>query len=260
MSLVPRSYHLPDTTVWHGDALTILSKHIPDASIALIYADPPYNIGKNFAGEIEHWSDEAGYLKWCYQWLDLCLQKLTPTGSIYLMTATQFMPFFDLYLRDKLHIRARIIWYYDSSGVQARQNYGSLYEPILYAVKNRSVFTFNAQDILVEAKTGAKRKLIDHRKSPPQRYSSTKVPGNVWEIPRVRFRMSEYQIHPTQKPIALLERVIKASSNIGEMVLDPFAGSFTTNYVAQTLGRRSIGIEKQESYVQQGLQRLRAKI
>lgn len=256
MSFVPRVYHLPDTTVWHGDALDVLAQHIPDNSIDLICADPPYNIGKNFAGAIEKWPNEQSYVDWCYQWLALCVDKLTPTGSLYLMTATQFMPYFDLFLRDKLLIRARIVWYYDSSGVQARHNYGSRYEPILYAVKNSRHFTFNAPDILVEAKTGAKRKLIDHRKSPPQQYSSTKVPGNVWEIPRVRFRMPEYQTHPTQKPIALLERIIKASSNLGDMILDPFAGSFTTCFVAQNLGRRSIGIEKQEIYVQQGLERL----
>ena len=87
-------------------------------------------------------------------------------------------------------------------------------------------------------------------------YNSQKVPGNVWEFPRVRYRMPEYQDHPTQKPIALLKRIIKASSNINDIVLDPFSGSFTTSYVAKILGRRSIGIEIQEDYVKAGLKRL----
>ena len=106
------------------------------------------------------------------------------------------------------------------------------------------------------AKTGAKRKLIDYRKNPPQPYNSEKVPGNVWDFARVRYRMEEYENHPTQKPIALLERIIKASSNVGDLVLDPFSGTFTTSYVAKTLGRRSIGIELQEEYVKIGLRRL----
>ncbi len=118
---------------------------------------------------------------------------------------------------------------------------------------------FNADDILVEAKTGAKRKLIDYRKNPPQIYNSEKVPGNVWEFPRVRYRMDEYENHPTQKPIALLERIIKASSNENDLVLDIFAGTFTTSFVAKQLNRRSIGIELQDEYVKIGLRRLGIK-
>ena len=79
-----------------------------------------------------------------------------------------------------------------------------------FVLNNCSDYKFNSQDILVEAKTGAKRKLIDYRKPIPEMYNSKKVPGNVWEIPRVRYRMDEYEKHPTQKPIALLNRIIKA--------------------------------------------------
>lgn len=239
----------------HGDALEAL-KTLPDNSVDLIFADPPYNIGKNFNGHIEKWKTEEAYLKWCYEWLDLCIQKLKPNGSFYVMTATQFMPFFDIYLRKKLHILSRIVWYYDSSGVQAKKYFGSMYEPILFCVKDKNNYTFNSNDILVEAKTGAKRKLIDYRKPVPTVYSSEKVPGNVWEFPRVRYRMEEYENHPTQKPIALLERIIKASSNKGDLVLDPFSGTFTTCFVAKELGRKSIGIELQDEYIKIGLRRL----
>jgi site-specific DNA-methyltransferase (adenine-specific) len=172
------------------------------------------------------------------------------------MAATQNMPHFDIYLRDKVDILSRIVWYYDSSGVQAKRYFGSLYEPILFCVKNMKNYTFNSKDVLVEAKTGAKRKLIDYRKSVPKIYNALKVPGNVWEFPRVRYRMDEYENHPTQKPIALLERIILASSNQGDIVLDPFSGTFTTSMVAQKLGRKSIGIEVEEEYVKIGLRRL----
>ena len=117
-------------------------------------------------------------------------------------------------------------------------------------------YTFNSKDILVEARTGAVRKLIDYRKSIPTVYNSKKVPGNVWKIPRVRYRMDEYENHPTQKPIALLERIIKASSNKGDLILDPFSGTFTTSFVAKQHGRRSVGIEIEEEYVKIGLRRL----
>lgn len=239
-----------------GDVIEALSQHIPDSSVDLIFADPPYNIGKDFDGLKDEWKCEKDYLRWCYRWLKLCINKLKPTGSLYVMTSTQNMPYFDIFLRRRLTILSRIVWFYDSSGVQAKKYYGSLYEPILFCVKNKKTYTFNASEILVEAKTGAVRKLIDYRKATPSVYNSQKVPGNVWEIPRVRYRMAEYEDHPTQKPTALLERIIKASSNEGDVVLDLFSGTFTTSFVAKQLHRKSIGIELQEKYVKIGLKRL----
>ena len=240
-----------------GDSLEALSNEIKDNSIDLIFADPPYNIGKNFNGHKDRWATDEDYLNWCYKWIDLCIKKLKPNGSMYIMTSTQFMPFFDIFIRKKMTILSRLVWYYDSSGVQAKRYYGSMYEPILFCVKNPENYTFNTEEILVEAKTGAKRKLIDYRKNPPQVYNSEKVPGNVWEFARVRYRMDEYENHPTQKPVALLERIIKASSNVCDTVLDPFSGTFTTSFVAKQLNRKSIGIELQEDYVKIGLRRLR---
>lgn len=242
--------------IYHSDAILALENEIEDNSVDLIFADPPYNIGKNFAGCKDKWSTDEAYLDWCYKWLELCVKKLKDNGSLYVMTSTQFMPYFDIFLRNKLTILSRLVWYYDSSGVQAKNFFGSMYEPILHCVKNKASYTFNAAEIMVEAKTGSKRKLIDYRKNPPQPYNTQKVPGNVWEYARVRYRMDEYENHPTQKPIALLERIIKASSNEGDVVLDPFSGTFTTSYVAKTLSRQSIGIELQEEYIKIGLRRL----
>lgn len=240
--------------IW-GDVIEGL-KTIGDNSIDLVFADPPYNIGKSFNGLRDKWPTDEEYLNWCYQWLDLVIQKLKNSGSFYVMTSTQFMPYFDIYLKNKLAILSRIVWYYDSSGVQAKKYFGSMYEPVLFCVKDPDNYTFNAKDILVDAKTGSKRKLIDYRKNPPKVYNSEKVPGNVWEFPRVRYKMDEYKNHPTQKPVILLERIIKASSNPGDTVLDPFSGTFTTSYAAKALGRKSIGVELQEEYVKIGLQRL----
>jgi site-specific DNA-methyltransferase (adenine-specific) len=131
-----------------------------------------------------------------------------------------------------------------------------MYEPILFAVMDPKRYTFNSSEIEVEARTGAVRNLIDYRKIVPAPYKNTKVPGNTWYFPRVRYRMAEYEDHPSQKPESLMERIIKASSNEGDVVLDPFSGTFTTCAVASRLGRRFIGIESELEFVKIGLRRL----
>lgn len=240
--------------IYQGDVLQVLST-LADSSVNLIFADPPYNIGKDFDGLIENWKEED-FLNWAYEWINECHRVLKPNGTFYLMNSTENMPYLDIWCRKNFFIKSRIIWSYDSSGVQAKKYYGSLYEPILMLTKSEKDYIFNYKEILVEAKTGAKRQLIDYRKNPPQPYNTQKVPGNVWEFPRVRFKMHEYENHPTQKPEALLERIIKASSNVGDLVLDPFSGSFTTSAISKKLNRQSIGIEINSEYVKMGLRRL----
>jgi site-specific DNA-methyltransferase (adenine-specific) len=242
--------------IYWGDALEILKTKVASDSVDLVFADPPYNIWKKFADFHDRWPSDEDYAKWAYEWLDECIRVLKPTGTLYVMTSTQAMPYFDIFLRNKLTILSRIVWHYDSSGVQARKYYGSMYEPILHCVKDAKRYTFNADEIKVEAKTGSQRKLIDYRKSMPTQYNTDKVPGNVWYFPRVRYRMDEYEEHPSQKPELLLERVIRASSNEGDVVMDPFSGTFTTAAVARRLKRKSISIESQEKYLKIGLRRV----
>jgi len=255
MTTLLRKHEGQDVVIYHGDCLAALDQ-ISDESIDLVFADPPYNIGKVFAQFKDSWPSEDAYVQWCYQWLRVCIDKLKPNGSLYVMASTQAMPYLDLWLRERISILSRIVWHYDSSGVQAKKYFGSLYEPILHCVKDVKNYTFNATDIAVPARTGAVRRLIDYRKEIPTPYNTTKLPGNAWYIPRVRYRMAEYEQHPSQKPEALLERIVRASSNPGDMVLDPFSGTFTTCAVAQRLHRRSIGIELQSEYVKIGLRRL----
>lgn len=238
-----------------GDSLSVLKK-MKDKSVQLIFADAPYNIGKDFGNNSDKWESVYAYIDWCKSWIDECMRVLSDNGTMYFMTATQHMPYLDVFVSEKYNVLCRIIWAYDSSGVQSKKIYGSLYEPILMINKSKkAIYTFNYNDILVEAKTGAKRKLIDYRKNPPQPYSTEKVPGNVWDFSRVRFKMDEYENHPTQKPEALLERIVKASSNPGDVILDPFSGSFTTSAVAVRLGRVGIGIDMNEEYYEMGLRR-----
>lgn len=249
-----KEYKSDDHRIIHGDVIEGL-RSVPSHSIDLIFADPPYNIGKDFDG-IHDSKDEDEFFEWCWAWLLECKRVLKPNGTFYLMNSTQNMPRLDLWCRQNFTILSRIVWSYDSSGVQAKRFFGSMYEPILHMVVDPKAYTFNANEILVEAKTGAKRQLIDYRKNPPQPYNTTKVPGNVWDFPRVRFKMDEYENHPSQKPEALLERIIKASSCVGDHVLDPFGGSFSTGAVAAKLGRKSTSIELNETYVKIGLRRI----
>ena len=233
-------------------------KKLPDNSISLIFADPPYNIGKKFGEDKDNGDKMAKdeYVIWCKNWIDECMRVLKPSGTFYFMGATQFIHYLDSYVSEKYNTICRIVWYYDSSGVQAKKYFGSLYEPIIMVVKDKNNYKFNAENVMVEAKTGAKRGLIDYRKTPPQPYNTEKVMGNVWEIPRVRYRMEEYEDHPTQKPEELLRRIILASSDENDLVLDPFSGSFTTCAVAKKLNRKFLGFDIEEKFVKIGLRRL----
>ena len=244
-----------DSLIIFNDCISTL-KSIKDKSVDLIFADPPYNLGKDFGNESDSWENKNEYLNWCYSWIDECFRVLKDNCPFYLRYSTQNMPYISIYIQDKYHIINDIVWAYDSSGVQSKKKYGSLYEPILMAAKSdKTKYTFNHEDILVEAKTGAKRGLIDYRKNPPQPYNTQKVPGNVWEFPRVRYKMDEYENHPSQKPEALLERIIKASSNLGDVVLDPFGGSFSTGAVAVRLGRKIISMDINKEYFKIGIRR-----
>lgn len=237
------------------DSLQLL-KNIEDKSIDLIFADPPYNLGKDFGNSSDSWECRKEYLKWCYEWIDECFRVLKDNGTFYVMNSTQNIPYINIYIQENYNVLSDIVWSYDSSGVQSKKKFGSLYEPIIMATKSsKSKYTFNSQDILVEAKTGAKRKLIDYRKNPPQPYNTKKVPGNVWEFSRVRFKMQEYENHPSQKPEALMERIILASSNEGEIVLDPFGGTFSTAGVAIKNNRKVISSDLNYEYFKIGLRR-----
>lgn len=251
---LPFGYSRNKSLIINDDCLQVLSK-IEKETIDMVFADPPYNIGKTFGDHKEHLTKDE-YITWCKKWIAECMRIIKPSGVLCFMTATQFMPYLDCFVDEKYDVISRIIWHYDSSSVQPKKSFGSLYEPIIVVARDKTKYVFNAKDILVETRTGAIRKLIDYRKTPPQPYNDTKIPGNVWEIPRVRFLMDEYESHPTQKPEKLLERLILTFTNENDLVLDPFSGTFTTSAVAERLNRYNIGIEQEEIYCKIGLRRL----
>ena len=239
-------YKNTNHTIYNGDVFECFSK-IQNESIDLVFADPPYNIGKDFDG-LKDKKNEQDFLIWTYKWIDEVFRVLKKNGSFYLMNSTQSMPFLDIYCRKYFHVISRVVWSYDSSSVQSKSSFGSQWEPILFMSKSKK-YKFNSKDIEIEAKTGAQRNLIDYRKTPPRPYNTKKVPGNVWNMNRIRFLQEEYENHPTQKPEVLLERIIKVSSDKNDLILDPFSGSFTTSAVAKKNLRKSIGFEINEEYV-----------
>ncbi len=130
---MPREYRdSAGTMAVLGDSTSILETMKPGC-IDLVFADPPYNIGKEFERK-KVARDE--YVAWCKGWIDQCMRILKPSGTMYLMAATQFMPYLDAHVEGKWVVKSRIVWHYDSSGVQARRHFGSMYEPILMIVKN----------------------------------------------------------------------------------------------------------------------------
>ena len=135
--------HNETSMVILGDCLEILKKMNPE-SVDLIFADAPYGIGKNFGNNIDKWDDKSSYISWCKSWIDECMRVLKSTGTMYLMTATQHMPYIDVYVSEKYSVLCRIVWTYDSSGVQSKKIFGSLYEPILMFNKSaKNQYTFN---------------------------------------------------------------------------------------------------------------------
>ena len=97
-----------NSTIYHGNCLDVF-KHIENSSVDLIFADPPYNIGKQFGDFKDVWPSDKAYAEWCYEWLEQCIKKLKPTGSMYVMTSTQAMPYFDLWLRERITILLSLI-------------------------------------------------------------------------------------------------------------------------------------------------------
>ncbi|MCD8502325.1 MAG: hypothetical protein LRY71_12500 [Bacillaceae bacterium] len=104
-----------------GNSLELLKK-MKDKTVNLIFADPPYNIGKDFGERKDKWDTKEEYIDWCKDWIDECFRVLKDDGTFYFMGATQFLPYLDVYVQENYHVLSRIIWSYDSSGVQSKKN------------------------------------------------------------------------------------------------------------------------------------------
>lgn len=238
-------------TIHTGDVLAVL-RQIENASARLIFADPPYNIGIDYgAGKKSDLRSDSEYLGWCREWLTLCVEKLTPDGSLWLMISDEYALYLGAMLDDLLQRRAWIKWY-ETFGVNCANNFNRTSRHIFYAVKDPDRFTFNVD--AVTRPSDRQTKYGDSRAAP-----GGKILDDVWNVPRLvgtsAERMPDF---PTQVPLEITRRIVGCASDPGDLVIDPFNGSGSTGVAAVELGRRYVGIELSPAYASAARKRLTA--
>ncbi|MDW2907243.1 site-specific DNA-methyltransferase [Mesomycoplasma ovipneumoniae] len=227
-----------------GNAIEELKK-IESKSINLIVTDPPYNLNKDYGNNKDNLEFEE-YLEFSRQWLTEAKRVLKDDGTIYIFMGMRYISYIYSILEKELnmHFNSWITWFY-TQGVGKTKGFSPRHDDILMFTKHKSKFTFNLDDIRIPQKF--------YRSINNMRGSN---PGNVWQFSHMHYCNKNRKKHPTQKPEALYERMILASSNENDIVLDPFVGSGTMLRVCQQTNRRGIGIEINEEYVRMCKERL----
>jgi DNA modification methylase len=251
------------TSVLHrGDNLAVLPD-MPDESVDLIYLDPPFFSNRNYEvvfgdeSEIRSFEDRwAGgilhYIEWMRPRLEQLERVLKPTGSLYLHSdwhAVHFLRQLADSVFGERQFQNEVIWYYRGAGVSPRR-WGRRHDNLLFYTKGKT-WTFNVDPVRDEYAPATQERFKHYignvRKGgdfgPQSLNPKGKHPDDVWEISIVAPSASERLGYPTQKPPKLLERIILASSNAGDVVLDPFCGCGTALAEAERLGRQWIGID-----------------
>lgn len=219
-----------------GDAVSQLSS-LPDEVFDLVIADPPYNLGKDY-GNNHDLKGFNEYLEFTRNWTRECKRVLRPTGTMYVFMGFRFISYlYDILDRDSgLFFINWIVWHY-TQGIGKTRGFSPRHDDILMFAKSEN-YTFNLDAVRV-----------------PQKYFRDRNnmrganPGDVWEFSHVHYSNPNRQEHPTQKPEGLIERMVLASSNPANHVLDLFSGSGTTLRVCQQLQRNCVGIEINPTYV-----------
>ncbi len=255
--------------VIHGDTLLVLPTLEAD-SAQIIIADPPYNIGKDFGNDSDKQSI-PDYLKWCEEWITECLRILKPNGTMFIYGFSEMLAL--ILSKVPYDIKRRwIIWHYTNKNVASLNFWQRSHESILVLWKKDKVFH---RDEIREAYTkgflngvaGKKRAATKGRFSNGENvttytaHPNGALPRDVIKIPALAggAGMKERVNHPTQKPIALCEKLIKSCKQTDGYVLVPFAGSGSECVASKNLGLSFIGIELNEEYVKLINERLHAK-
>ncbi|OQY50838.1 MAG: restriction endonuclease [Candidatus Parabeggiatoa sp. nov. 2] len=222
--------------VIQGDAIIELKK-IKSHSVDLMIADPPYNLGKDYGNNHDLKGFEE-YLDFSLSWLQEAHRILKPTGTIYVFMGVRFISYLYDILDQKLglYFNSWITWHY-TQGMGKKKGFSPRHDDILMFNKSDK-FKFNLDKIRIPQKYFRKRNNM-----------SGANPGDVWSFSHVHYSNPERENHPTQKPEALIERMVLASSEEGDYVVDPFAGSGTSLRVCQQLKRKCDGIEINPEYV-----------
>lgn len=229
--------------IYCGDILEKM-KDIPDESIDLIVTDPPYNLSKNY-GNTHDTLEFAEYLNFTEEWMKEADRVLKPEGTIYIFMGMRYISYVYNYLDSQLkyHFNSWIVWYY-TQGIGKTIGFSPRHDDILMFTKSKK-FTFNLDAVRIPQKY--------YRSVNNMRGAN---PGNVWEFSHMHYCSRNRLSHPTQKPEGLYERIILASTNEGDTVLDPFVGSGTALRVCQQTGRNCIGIDINPEYVKMCKERL----
>ncbi|TAE59665.1 MAG: site-specific DNA-methyltransferase [Nostocales cyanobacterium] len=224
---------------------------LPDEFINLTVTSPPYNIGKEYENPLPL----NDYITWCEKWITE-IYRLTKSdgafwlnlGYLSLKNRAKAIPISYL-LWDKIpfYLIQEIVWNY-GAGVAGSKFFSPRNEKFLWCVKNQESYIFNLDDI-----RDPNVKYPNQKKNGKIKVNPLgKNPTDVWEFPKVtsgKNRSSQERTpHPAQFPVAVIERIIKASSNQNQIILDPFLGSGTTAVVALDLNRVVIGFELREEY------------
>ena len=229
------------------EALSLL----PDSFVDLMIIDPPYNLNKNFNGRRFSSMSIDLYAKWLDKWLSQLIRLLKPSASVYICSDWRSSTSVHIVASKYLKIRNRITWEREK-GRGALRNWKNCSEDIWFCTVSDN-YTFNVDSVKL------KRRVIAPYTSDngaPKDWERTGVgnfrltyPSNIWTDITVPFwSMPENTDHPTQKPEKLIAKLVLASSNIGDIILDPFLGSGTTSVVAKKLERHFVGIEIDKTY------------
>ena len=252
------------TDLYHGDCLTGM-RMLSDASIDLIYADPPFYTDRDFDSFDDRFDSMEHYINWLKVRLQECHRVLKPTGSIYVHLDWHAVHYVKVMMDGIFgygNFQNEIIWCYSNSG-RGKMEFSKKHDNILlYKKSSDSKWNADAIKIPYDDKyikshfkniDGDGRVCRIRTDAGKQRIyypESGMIPNDWWtDIPSLNSVARERLGYPTQKPEALLERIIKTSSNKGDTVLDPFCGCGTALAVAQKLGRRWIGIDMSEEAI-----------
>ena len=227
-----------------GDAIEELKK-IPSKSVQLIVTDPPYNLNKDYGNNQDKLEFEE-YLEFSRQWLKEANRILMDNGTIYVFMGMRYISYIYQILEQELglHFNSWITWFY-TQGIGKTKGFSPRHDDILMFTKHPKKFVFNLDAIRVPQKF--------YRSVNNMRGAN---PGNVWEFSHMHYCNRNRKKHPTQKPEGLFERMILASSNEGDMVVDPFVGSGTMLRVCQQTKRKGIGIDINPEYISMTEERL----
>jgi site-specific DNA-methyltransferase (adenine-specific) len=232
--------------IFNEDVLSGIGK-IADDSVDLILTDPPYCLGKDYGNDSDQKS-AADYLDWTYRWIDAVLPKLKKTGSFYIFLSWQYSPEIFVYLKNKLRMVNEIIWdrRVPSMGGSTRK-FSSVHDNIGFFVKSNN-YHFDIDSIRIpydeETKKARTRSIFVGKKWLEMGYN----PKDLWSTSRIHAQDQERENHPTQKPLEIVERMVKASCPENGVVFDPFMGTGTTAVACLKNDRQYVGFEINKDY------------